>query len=98
LVNHYAPPSVDDPYVSPVRAELAGMPPACFVVGDLDPLLSDTEEMFDAWRAAGNSAELHRYTDAFHGFTGIPMLDLGRRATGELIGFLKATIGGPGVG
>lgn len=84
---------VNDPYVSPLRADLRGMPPACFVVGDLDPLLSDTEKMLEAWRDAGNGWELHLYADGFHGFTGVPQLDIGRRATGNLISFLADKVG-----
>ena len=92
FVDHYGG-AVDDPYVSPLRADLSDMPAACFVVGDLDPLLSDTEMMFAAWRNAGGQAEMHVYADGFHGFTGIPTLELGRRATGNLIAFLGDKIG-----
>jgi acetyl esterase/lipase len=93
FADHYQAADADDPYVSPLYADLRGMPPACFVVGDLDPLLSDTEQMVERWWEAGNEAELHVYSDGFHGFTGVPTLALGRRATGAAIAFLRDKIG-----
>jgi hypothetical protein len=45
-----------DPDVSPLRGDLAGMPPALFTVGTEDALVDDTLLMYDEWRAAGNQA------------------------------------------
>lgn len=93
FAQHYQAADVTDPYVSPIHADLRGMPPACFVVGDLDPLLSDTQVLSEKWWKAGNEAELHVYSDAFHSFTGVPSLALGRRATTASIAFLRDKIG-----
>jgi len=93
FADHYGAADVKDPYVSPLYADLRDMAPACFVVGDLDPLLSDTQQIVEKWWQAGNEAELHLYSDAFHGFTGVPTLALGRRATGAAIAFLRDKIG-----
>ena len=41
------------PDISPLFAELSGMPPAIFTVGTQDPLLDDTLFMEARWRAAG---------------------------------------------
>jgi acetyl esterase/lipase len=93
FADHYRAPNVDDPYVSPLHADLRDMPPACFIVGDLDPLLSDTEQLEQQWRQAGGETELHVYSDAFHSFTAVPTLALGRRATSAAIAFLRDKIG-----
>jgi acetyl esterase len=57
-----------DPAVSPLYADLAGMPPALFTCGTLDPLLDDTLFMGARWRAAGNASELALYPGAPHEF------------------------------
>ena len=61
------------PDVSPLHADLTGLPPALFTVGALDPLLDDSLFMAARWDAAGNDAELLVYPDAVHGFNGFPL-------------------------
>jgi acetyl esterase len=68
-------PTVADrrhPDVSPLFADLRGMPPALFTVGTRDALLDDTLFMYARWIAAGNRAELAVYPGAVHGFTLLP--------------------------
>lgn len=60
---------VRSPLVSPVHADLAGLPPALFTVGSLDPLFDDSQLMAQRWIKAGNSAELAVYPGGVHGFT-----------------------------
>ena len=62
-----------DPDVSPLFAELSGMPPAVFTVGTQDPLLDDTLFMEARWRAAGHATELYIWREAPHGFISLPM-------------------------
>ncbi len=62
-----------DPDISPLFADLAGMPPAIFTVGTEDPLLDDTLFMEARWRAAGHRTELHIWPEAPHGFISLPM-------------------------
>jgi acetyl esterase/lipase len=62
-----------DPDISPLYADLAGMPPAIFTVGTRDPLLDDTLFMEARWRAAGSATELHVWPEALHGFVSLPM-------------------------
>jgi acetyl esterase/lipase len=62
-----------DPDVSPLYADLAGLPPAMLTVGTLDPLLDDSLFLYTRWRAAGNEAELAVYPGAPHGFTNLPI-------------------------
>lgn len=60
------------PDISPLHADLVGLPPAFFTVGELDPLLDDSLFMAARWRAAGNHAELAVFPECIHGFTAFP--------------------------
>ena len=53
--------SRQEPDVSPLYANLRGMPPALFSVGTRDLLLDDSLFMAPRWLAAGNVAELALY-------------------------------------
>jgi acetyl esterase/lipase len=63
---------VTDPDVSPMYADLTGLPPALFIVGTQDPLLDDTLLLATRWVAAGNPTELMVVPGAAHGFAGAP--------------------------
>ena len=67
----FLPNGVDrrDPDVSPLYADLHGLPPALFTIGTRDALLDDTLFMHARWIAAGNQAELAIYPGGAHGFT-----------------------------
>jgi acetyl esterase len=62
-----------DPDISPLYADLSGMPPAIFTIGTADPLLDDTLFMEARWRAAGHATELRIWSEAPHGFISLPM-------------------------
>ncbi|MBV9681234.1 MAG: alpha/beta hydrolase [Solirubrobacterales bacterium] len=62
-----------DPDISPLFAELSGMPPAIFTIGTQDPLLDDTLFMEARWRQAGHPTELRIWPEAPHGFVSLPM-------------------------
>ena len=67
------PRATPRPDISPLFAELSGMPPAIFTVGTQDPLLDDTLFMEARWRAAGHATELRVWPEAPHGFISLPM-------------------------
>lgn len=62
-----------DPDISPLYADLTGLPPALFTVGTLDPILDDTLFMAARWAQAGLSADLRIYPGGIHAFD---MLDI----------------------
>jgi acetyl esterase len=81
-----------DPDISPLFAELSGMPPAIFTVGTEDPLLDDTLFMEARWRAAGMASELLIWSEAPHGFISLPMTVRDAALSAEH-DFLRRTLG-----
>lgn len=79
------------PGISPLYADLSGMPPALFTVGTLDPLLDDTLFMAARWAAAGTKAELRVWPEAIHGFTAYP-LAISRAADAVQYAFLREAL------
>ena len=61
-----------DPDISPLYADLHGLPPALFTVGADDHLVDDTLFMAARWALAGNQAELLVYPETPHGGIGMP--------------------------
>jgi acetyl esterase len=92
----YTPGLTDDerraPRVSPLAADLAGLPPAIFTVGTADHLLDDSLFTATRWAAAGNEAELAVFPDCGHGFTAFPT-ELAKRANERINAFLARALG-----
>jgi acetyl esterase/lipase len=61
-----------DPAVSPLYADLHGLPPALFTVGADDHLVDDTLFLAGRWELAGNHTELLVYPEGPHGCIGMP--------------------------
>ena len=76
------------PDISPLYADLRGLPPALFSVGTLDPLLDDSLFMAARWQAAGNETELRVYEEAVHGFNAFPIA-VAKLANDTQIAFLS---------
>src|ERR1700735_1812890 len=62
-----------DPDISPLYADLKGLPPALFSIGTADPLLDDSLFMYARYIAAGNRAELAIYPGGAHAFNVFPI-------------------------
>jgi acetyl esterase/lipase len=56
------------PDISPLYADLKGLPPALFSVGTRDLLLDDTLFMASRWAAAGSRADLALWPGGCHVF------------------------------
>ncbi|MDP8917535.1 MAG: alpha/beta hydrolase [Pseudomonadota bacterium] len=70
FAQNFCGPDLDrrDPAVSPLYADLQGLPPALFSVGTRDLLLDDTLFMASRWVSAGNKADLAVWPGGCHVF------------------------------
>jgi len=84
----FDPASREDPDVSPIMADLRGLPPALFTVGTNDSLLEDTLFMWTRWRAAGNPAELEIHPGAMHAFDYMPIA-AAEKAIDDSVAFIR---------
>lgn len=57
-----------DPLVSPVRGEVAGLPPVTTYIGGRDILLADARELDRRIRATGGESTLREWASGFHVF------------------------------
>jgi acetyl esterase/lipase len=85
---HFVPePLRRHPDVSPLYADLAGLPPALITVGTEDPLLDDSLFLHARWVAAGNQARLSVWPGGVHGFHNFPV-PIAERSTAQILEFL----------
>ena len=77
------------PDISPLYADLGGLPPAHFSVGTMDALLDDSLFMAARWEAAGNRAKLSVWPGGAHVFQGFDF-PMAREAFATEVAFLNA--------
>ena len=75
-----APDDREHPYVSPLKANLEGLPPAVVVVAGHDPLRDEGLAYADALEAAGVVTARCLFDGGIHGFMTMPMLDIAQQA------------------
>jgi acetyl esterase/lipase len=84
-----------DPDVSPLYADLRGLPPVSLVVGTFDPLLDDSTFLAARLAAAGVPTELTILPGACHGFDQLPMpLEISVQARAQRSAFLRGVLAG----
>jgi acetyl esterase/lipase len=82
-----------NPLVSPVYADLTGVPPLLIQVGNTEVLLDDSRRVADSARGAGVEVTLRVWTDVPHGWQIFaPVLPEARDALREASSFIRARL------
>lgn len=69
VIKYYCPDeNLEDPLISPVFANVAGLPPTLVQVGDDEILLSDSTRIAEKMKAAGVEVELQIFPEMWHVF------------------------------
>ena len=89
--DHYVPDrDWENPLVSPLFGNLAGLPPTLIQTADLDPIRDDGSRYAAALRSAGVETRLTNYLRVPHGFASFPGASAaGRQARWELVSELR---------
>ena len=84
---------LDDPVLSPMYADLRGMPPTLFITSERDSLLSGTTTLHRAFLRAGVDARLVVFDGLTHAFWNDPKLPESREAHEIMAHFLGSHLG-----
>ena len=83
-----------NPLVSPLYADVHGMPPTLLQVGTQEVLLSDSTRMADRLKAAGVEVKLEVWPGMMHAFTGgSDFIPESRLATQHVVKFIRQHLG-----
>ena len=84
---------VRDPLVSPVYAEVTGLPPMHIQVGDDEILLSDATRLAEKIRAAGGEVDIEVFPDMWHVFQAFLLIvPESREAVSRLGGAIRRAV------
>jgi epsilon-lactone hydrolase len=91
LVDYITSHDPHDPYISPIYADLHGLPPMLIHVGDHEVLLDDSVIFGERARAAGVDARVVVWPEMFHVFQiFVPFVPEARQAVSQIAEFIKA--------
>ncbi|MGP8153718.1 MAG: alpha/beta hydrolase [Smithella sp.] len=80
------------PFISPLYADLSGLPPVLIHVGTSEMLLDDSKRMAKALKRAGVDCVLKEWEDLFHVFHTVVSLPEARKAQEELAAFIRSHV------
>lgn len=91
----YAGPAADrtHPDLSPIHADLRGLPPVLMAVGEVDVLRADNLAMADRLAAAGVEVDLRVYPASPHGFSWPHPTPMARAALDDIESWLRGRLG-----
>ncbi|HZI78216.1 MAG TPA: alpha/beta hydrolase [Vicinamibacterales bacterium] len=95
FANYYVPPPTDrrQPWVSPARANLAGLPPAFVLTAECDPLRDQGEAFAQRLKEAGVQATVKRYEGMIHPFFSLGgIIEGGQTAIADAAAALKTAL------
>lgn len=84
--------SAKDPRVSPVYADLSGLPPLLIQASRNEVLVDDATRLGERARQAGVNVQLSLYDERLHVFSLFPFLPNAKRALEEIRGFVNGII------
>lgn len=88
------PATLDDPLIAPLRADLAGLPPAFLAIPECDILADSSRAMAERLAAVGVAVDMRVYSGATHSFLeAVSISALAQMALDDAARWLTATVG-----